>query len=164
MGQHIPIRLTTEQRTELERLIRAGHSPARTQTRARILLLSDQSEGQKRAAKEVAAALMCSPSTVANVRHRFNREGLQAALYDKPRPGQKPKVTGEVEARLVMLACSDPPPGHTRWSLRLLADQMVELEIVDSISHVTVGQVLKKTKSSRGVASHGALGVRQRTM
>jgi len=107
---------------------------------------------------------MCSPSTVANVRHRFNRAGLQAALYDKPRPGQKPKVTGEVEARLVMLACSDPPPGHTRWSLRLLADQMVELEIVDSISHVTVGQVLKKTKSSRGVASHGALGVRQRTM
>jgi len=107
---------------------------------------------------------MCSPSTVANVRRRFNREGLRAALYDKPRPGQKPKVTGEVEAQLMVLACSKPPPGHARWTLRLLAEQMVELEIVDSISHVTVGQVLKKTKSSRGVAARGALGVHQRTM
>jgi len=146
MGKHIPIYLTTEQRNELERLIRTGHSPARTQTRARILLLSDRSDGQKRTAREVAAALLCSPSTVANVRHRFNQEGLQAALYDKPRPGQKPKVTGDIEAKLTMLACSQPPEGHARWTLRLLADRMIELEYIDYISHVTVGEVLKKTR------------------
>jgi transposase len=150
MGQHIPVHLTTEQRDELAGLIRAGHSPARTQTRARILLLSDQSKGQKRTAREVAAALLCSPSTVANVRHRFNRSGLQAALYDKPRPGQKPKVTGDLEAKLTMLACSQPPAGHARWTLRLLAEYMVELEYIDYISHVTVGEVLKKTKLSLG--------------
>lgn len=146
MGKHIPIYLTTEQRNELERLIRTGHSPARTQTRARILLLSDRSDGQKRTAREVAAALLCSPSTVAHVRHRFNQEGLQAALYDKPRPGQKPKVTGDIEAKLTMLACSQPPEGYARWTLRLLAERMIELEYIDYISHVTVGEVLKKTR------------------
>jgi len=150
MGKHIPIHLTTEQRGELERLIRAGHSPARTQTRARILLLSDRSNGQKRTAREVAMALLCSPSTVANVRRRFNRSGLQASLYEKPRPGQRPKVTGDVEAKLTMLACSDPPEGHTRWTLRLLANRMIKLEYIDYISHVTVGEVLKKTKLSLG--------------
>lgn len=150
MGQHIPIHLTTEQRNELERLTRAGHSPARTQTRARILLLSDQSNGQKRTAKAVAAALLCSPSTVANVRRRFNQSGLQVALYERPRPGQKPKVTGDIEAKLTMLACSQPPEGYARWTLRLLAEQMVELEYIDYLSHVTVGEVLKKTKLSLG--------------
>jgi transposase len=150
MGQHTPIHLITEQRNELERLIRAGHSPARTQTRARILLLSDQSSGQKRTAREVAAALLCSPSTVANVRRRFNQNGLQAALYEKPRPGQKPKVTGDIEAKLTMLACSQPPEGHARWTLRLLAERMVELEYIDYISHVTVREVLKKTNLSLG--------------
>ena len=151
MGQHLPIHLTTEQRNELERLIRVGHSPARTQTRARILLLSDQSAGQKRTGKEVAAALLCSPNTVANVRRRFTREGLHAALYEKPRPGHKPKVTGEIEAQLLMLACSEPPTGHARWTLRLLAEQLIALDIVAYISHVTVGEVLKKTGLSRGV-------------
>ena len=150
MGQHRPIHLATEQRNELERLIRVGHSPARTQTRARILLLSDQSDGQKRTAKEVAAALLCSPNTVANVRRRFNQDGSRAALYDKPRPGQKPKVTGDIEAKLTMLACSQPPEGHARWTLRLLANRMIELEYIDYISHVTVRDVLKKTRLSRG--------------
>ena len=150
MGKHIRIQLTTAERNELDRLIRAGHSPARTQTRARILLLSDRSEGQKRTAKEVAAALLCSPSTVANVRRRFNQDGLPAALYEKPRPGQKPKVTGDIEAKLTMLACSQPPEGHARWTLRLLAERMIELEYIDYVSHVTVGEVLKKTKSSPG--------------
>ena len=150
MGKHMPIHLTTEQRDELNGLIRAGYSPARTQTRARILLLSDQSSGQKRTGKEVAAALMCSPNTVANVRRRFNRGGLQAALHDRPRPGAKPKVTGEVESKLIMLACSEPPEGHGRWTLRLLSDQMVELGHIDYISHVTVGEVLKKTRLSPG--------------
>ena len=146
----MPIHLTTEQRNELERLIRVGHSPARTQTRARILLLSDQSAGQKRTGKEVAAALLCSPNTVANVRRRFNQEGLRAALYERPRPGPKPKVTGDIEAKLIMLACSQPPEGHAQWTLRLLANRMIELAYIDYLSHVTVGEVLKKTRLSRG--------------
>ena len=150
MGKHISIHLTDEQRAELEQLIRSGSAPARTHTRARILLLSDRSQGQKRTLAEVVAALLCSKGTVRNVRRRFWREGLPAALYDKPRPGQEPKVTGDIEARLTMLACSAPPAGQGRWTLRLLAERMIELGYIGYISHVTVGEVLKKTRSSPG--------------
>lgn len=150
MGKHTHVELTTEQRTELEQLIRSGSLSARTNTRARILLLSDRSQGQKRTDQEVADAVLCSKGTVRNVRQRFLEGGLPAALYDKERPGARPKVTGEVEAKLTMLACSDPPEGAARWTLRLLADKMVELGYVDSISHVTVWEVLKKTRSSPG--------------
>ena len=150
MDQQYPIQLTSEQRERLEGLIRTGNASARTQTRARILLLSNRSQGQKRTDEQVAEAVMCCSGTVANVRRRFRSGGLQAALYDKPRPGAKPKFTGEVDAQLTMLACSDPPEGHARWSLRLLAARMIELSYVDYISHVTVGERLKKTNSSRG--------------
>jgi transposase len=150
MGKHIHINLSDEQRQELEHLIRTGNAPARTYTRARILLLTDRSQGQKRTDGEVAAALLCSQGTVANVRRRFHAGGLAAALYDKPRPGAQPKFTGEMEAKLTMLACSDPPAGHARWTLRLLAEQMIELGYVEYISHVTVGERLKKTNLSLG--------------
>jgi len=150
MGKHTHIELTAEQRVELEQLIRTGNAPARTHTRARILLLSDRSQGQKRTDQEVANAALCSKSTVINVRRRFLSGGLRAALYDKGWPGAPPKFTGEVEARLTMLACSDPPEGAARWTLRLLASKMVELGYVDSISHVTVRELLKKTGSSPG--------------
>ena len=93
---------------------------------------------------------MCYKRTVGNVRRRFHEGGLQAALYDKPRPGAEPKFTGEVEAQLTVLACSDPPEGRARWTLRLLASQMIELGYVDYISHVTVRELLKKTNSSLG--------------
>ena len=151
MSEHRCIHLSDQERDQLERLIRVGNAPARTQTRARILLLSDRSQGQKRRDEDVATAVMCSKGTVANVRHRFLDSGLPAALYDKPRPGQRPKFTGEIEAKLTMLACSEPPAGAARWTLRLLADQMIELGYVDYISHVTVGEKLKKTRSSLGV-------------
>lgn len=144
MGTHRDIELTEEQRTEREQLIRTGDAPARTHTRARILLLSDRSQGQKRTDQEVADAVLCSKSTVVNVRRRFLSGGLASALYDKGWPGAKPKFTGDVEATLTMLACSDPPEGAARWTLRLLADKMVELGYVDSISHVTVREILKK--------------------
>lgn len=150
MGTHTHIELTKEQRTELEQLIRTGDAPARTNTRARILLLSDRSEGQKRTDQEVASAVMCSQSTVGNIRRRFLTQGLQAALYDKGWPGAKPKFTGEIEAKLTMLACSKPPEGAAHWTLRLLADQMIELGYVEYISHVTVRELLKKTNSSPG--------------
>jgi transposase len=131
-------------------LIKSGINSARVITRARILLLLDRSQGKKRKMEEVADAAMVSYGTVSNVKKRYFAGGLQGALYDKPRPGAKPKVDGEVEAHLIALACSDPPEGYERWTLRLLADKLVALEVIDSISHVTVGEVLKKTKSSRG--------------
>lgn len=150
MGKHICIELTQEQRTQVEQLIRKGDTPARTNTRARILLLSDRSQGERCTDREVADAVLCSMSTVTNVRHRFLAGGVQNALYDKERPGAQPKFTGEIEAKLTMLACSDAPEGAGQWTLRLLAEQMIELGYVDYISHVTVRELLKKTNSSHG--------------
>jgi len=150
MGKHLTIKLTETQRAELEQLIHAGNAPARKQTRVRILLLSDRSRGQKRTDQEVADAVLCSTSTVRNIRRRFVAGGLPAALDDKGWPGAAPKFTGEIEAQLTALACSDPPEGAARWSLRLLADRMIELGYVNYISHVTVRELLKKTGLSLG--------------
>lgn len=150
MSQHIPVVLSDDHRTHLESLIRAGNAPARTQTRARILLLTDRRQENLRPDAEIAAALLCSLTTVRNVRHRFVRNGLDAALYDRPRPGAKPKITGETEAHLTLLACSAPPEGQARWTLRLLADRLVELGYVESLSHVAVGERLKKMNSNPG--------------
>jgi hypothetical protein len=150
MSTHLTLHLTPEARTHLESLIRAGNAPARVQTRARILLLTDRSQGHKRPDREVAAALLCSTNTVVTVRRQCVLEGLDAALYDKARPGAAPKITGDIEAQITLLACSDPPEGHARWTLRLLADKVVELGYLDSISHVAVYARLKKTASSPG--------------
>lgn len=150
MGKHRQIELNVDERMGLEQVIRAGNASARKQTRARILLLSDRSQGQKRTDEEVADAVMCSASTVGNIRRRYVEGGLALALNDKGWPGAKPKLTGEVEAKLTLLACSAPPPGFSRWTLRLLADQMVELSYVDAVSHVTIGEWLKKTNLSLG--------------
>jgi hypothetical protein len=106
--------------------------------------LTDRSQGQKRTDGEIATAPLCSTGTVWDERLRFEKGGLGAALYDKPRPGAQPKFTGEVEARLTVLARSDPPAGHGRWTLRLLADRMMELGYVEYISHVTVRELWKR--------------------
>ncbi len=150
MSQQQPVNLKAEQRKALEEMIRKGETSARKQTRARILLLSDRSQGDKRSQAEVSEMLMCSATTVGNIRRRFAREGLASALSEKPRPGKPPKVTGEVEAHLVAVACSEPPQGHVRWTLRLLANRLVELGQVESISHAAVGDVLKKMNLSLG--------------
>lgn len=143
--------LTAEQRHELEQLLRKGKVAASLQRRARILLLSDRSQGGEwRSAPAIAAAVLVHPNTVRNVQRRFVRTGFSAALHGKPHPGAQPKLDGAGEARLLMLACSAPPPGHTRWTLRLLADRLVELGEVEHISHVSVGTRLKKTRSSPG--------------
>jgi transposase len=110
----------------------------------------DRSQGQKRTIKEVVEAAMVSQGTVSNIKKRYFAGGLPGALYEKPRPGAKPKLDGEVEAHLIALVCSEPPEGHDRWTLRLLADRLVSLELVDSISHVAVGDKLKKTNLSLG--------------
>ena len=144
------IQLSKEERQELEALVRAGESSARTQTRARILLLCDKSQKRQKPTKEIASALLCSLPTITNIRRKFVEGGLSNALYDQPRPGQKPKITGEIEAQLTMLACSAPPEGKVRWTLQMLADKLVELKLVDSISDVAVMKRLKKMNLSLG--------------
>ena len=148
MAKHIYLK--DKERVELEQLIRSGTNSARVIGRARTLLLLDRSQGENRAIQEVAKAAMASRRTVSNIKRRYFEGGTKGALYDKPRPGAKRKIDGEVEARLIALACSDPPEGRERWTLRLLADELVALEVVESISHVTVREVLKKTKLSLG--------------
>jgi len=150
MGKQRHINLTQDERTELEQLIRSGINSARIIGRARTLLLLDRSQGQARTIAEVVEAAMVSQGTVSNLKRRYFAGGLERALHDLPRPGAKPKIDGEVEARLIAIACSEPPEGHDHWTLRLLADELVALDMVDSISHVAVGNALKKTKSNRG--------------
>ena len=151
MSKHLTIHLSDDQRTTLNTLIRAGSAPARTHTRARILLLLDRNQADPYPDDAVAKALHCHRNTVGNVRRRFVAGGFEAALYHKPLPPRVPKtLTGEVEAHLIALACSAPPQGQRRWTLRLLADRLVELGLVEGISHVAVGTRLKKTFSTRG--------------
>lgn len=150
MSKHQYIYLSEEERVLLQELIHRGESEARVQARARILLLSDRSQGRQRTLAEVADSALCSMSTVRNIKRNYLSGGIEAALYEKPRPGAAPTFTGEVEAHLIMLACSEPPAGHAHWSLRLLADRMVELAYVEAISHVTVGAMLKKMNYNLG--------------
>jgi len=150
MGKHHFINLQAEERAELERLVRSGRSAARKLTRARVLLLSDRSQGHRRMGKEVAEAALCSLGTVRRICACYHDQGLDAALSDKGWPGAKPKLNGDIEAKLTVLACSEPPAGRERWTLRLLADQMVTLGYIDEVSHVTIGEWLKKTNSSLG--------------
>ena len=144
MSQHLSVHLSDKDRQHLEGLLKKGNAPARVQTRARILLLADRSQGHKRIRQQVAEAVLCCRLTVSQICRRFAREGLESALHDKPRPGQAPKITGEIEAQLVAAACSSPPEGRKRWTLKLLADKLVQMELVDSISPVTVHKRLKK--------------------
>ena len=144
MSQPLSVYLSDAQRQHLDTLITKGISPARVQTRARILLLCDRSQNEKRTQQQVADALLCCPPTVSQVCRRFALQGLDAALSEKPRPGKAPKITDDIEAHLVMLACSSPPEGQARWTFKLLADKLVSLELVDSISEVAVYKRLKK--------------------
>jgi transposase len=144
--------LSEEEQTELEALVRKGKSSARKQTRARILLQANEGI----AVQDIMKALDVSEVMVRNARERFVEEGLEAALHDKPRPGQKPKLSDKQCAHVIAIACSAAPDGHEHWTLRLLADKVVELGFAESISHETVRRIFKKTTSSRGKANSGA--------
>jgi len=139
--------LTEEQRAQLRTLVGRGVAPARRLTHARILLKADQGEGGAAwGDAAIAGALELHPATVARVRQQFVAEGLEAALDRRaPRREYTRKLDGEREAHLVALTCGTPPEGHTRWSLRLLADELVRLEVVDTVSHETVRQTLQQT-------------------
>ncbi len=144
--------LTEDERAYLRKLIAVGKGSARRLAHARILLKADTSTDQpKWTDREIATALEVGTATVYRVRRRFVETGLDAAL--EPRYADRhhtPKLDGEREAHLIALACSQPPEGQHRWTLRLLADKMVELAYIDSLSHETVRQALKKTNSSHG--------------
>jgi len=145
------VTLEPKEREMVQRVIRKGRAAARKLMHARILLKADSSEGQPGWTDErIAQALDIHCATVANVRRRFVEEGLDAALTPRSGGHRPRKLDGDAEAHLIALACGEPPQGHERWTLRLLADRMVELEYVDTVSHETVRQTLKKTSSSRG--------------
>jgi transposase len=141
MNKQYHIQLTDEERKELERLVERGRKPARKITRAGILLLADTGKSDK----EIAEALRICTLTVHNVRKRFFKEKSVTSLEEKPRPGRPPKLVGLAAAHITALAGSAAPEGRDRWTLRLLADRAVKLELVDSVSHEGIRKLLKKT-------------------
>lgn len=148
-----PVVLTAEVRDTLEDLIASGHAPARQLTHARILLKADEAAGMPAWPDvKIADALEVSRSTVFRVRERFAWEGLEAALVHRQPKNTKPKkLHGEQEAHLIALACSEPPKGKKRWSVRLLAERFVRLECAEEpISRELVRRTLKKVPSSPG--------------
>jgi transposase len=150
------VRLSTEERQSLEKLVAAKRVAAIKSLRARMLLKADVGEeGAGWTDEAIAEAFEISLSTVHRLRQRLVEEGLDAALTRKPRSPRPPKMDGAKEARLVMLACSEPPEGRARWTLELLADKLVELRVVDSLSRETVRLRLKKTKLSLGCVANG---------
>ncbi len=154
MSQHrYPVTLTPEQRDSLSHLIRTGKPSAYQQVVARVLLKLDQSVSETPASdQQIAQALQISRRTVIRIKERFVSQGLDATLgrkYPQTRPERR-RITGQEEAHLIALACGPAPEGQQRWTLRLLADKMVELEYVDQVSHETVRQALKKMNSSPG--------------
>jgi transposase len=147
------IRLSTEERECLEKLIRAGRGPARMFTRARILLKADISnKGSGWSDEQIGEAFDVTVQTIERIRKQFVEEGFDAVLSRRKytQKVSRKKIDGDVEAHLVALSCSKPPKGRTRWTLRLLADSIVELGYVEKISHEAVRQTLKKTNLSRG--------------
>jgi hypothetical protein len=146
------VTLTEAERAELRTLVGRGTASARMLTRARILLKADQGEGGAAwADAAIAGALDIHPTTVARVRRQFVEDGMPAALERKrPDRAYARALDGAAEARLVAVACGAPPEGRERWTLRLLADELVRLEVVAAVSHETVRRTLKPTTSSRG--------------
>ena len=139
------IQLTDEERRSLKTLFRSGKGNNRQQTRARILDLLDRNVPLP----EIAQTLSCALRTVYNLKQRYEQEGFDSALTDKPRSGRPAEIDGAQRAKITALACSAAPAGHARWTLRLLADKAAELGLVESISHNAVKAILKKTTSSR---------------
>lgn len=144
------IELSDQDKAELIDIVTKGKSPARTILRANILLASDRRSEKYMTVSEISKAYHTTPTTVQNVRTSYCEKGLEATINRKKRETLPipAKVTGEVEAHIIALACGEPPKGYSKWTLRLLADKTVELGYIDSISYVTVSTILKKTNLS----------------
>jgi len=152
MRKRHTVRLSEGERARLHTLIGQGTGPARALTHARILLKANQGQaGPGWTDAAIGAALEVSPATVARVRMKYVAAGLDAAVYRKPPAREyRRRLDGEQEAHLIALACSAPPEGRKRWTLRLLAGRLAELEVIEPVSYETVRQALKQTGSSRG--------------
>lgn len=151
------VSLSAEERETLERLTTTGKAPAYKMNHARILLKADtQQEGSGWTDQAISQALDISVATIERVRQRFVEMSLESALTRQVQPQHKPRrLDGAQEAHLIAMTCSEVPKGQARWSLRLLAERMVELEYVERVSHETVRQTLKKTTSSPGCENVG---------
>lgn len=143
--------LKDDEKKSLLALIKKGKARARRITRARILLLADEGKTDE----EIVAALKTGVATVGRIRKRFVEGNVEFALSEAPRPKRGSRLDGKGQAVLVATACSTPPDGRASWSMQLLAERLVELKVVDSISDETVRQLLKKTRLSRGKKSSG---------
>lgn len=151
-----PIRLNVSERAELERLTVQGSIQVRKLMRAKILLLADEAHSQaQKTDKEIAEKLDVGTATIERVRRNYVSAGLKAALNEKERTGRPIVISGIERAKITALACSTPPAGHARWTLRLLSEKVVELEIVEAICYTTVGEILKKTNCSLNAKSLG---------
>src|SRR3954465_15111244 len=146
MNKKFVVRLSAEERDQLESLLAKGKAAARKLARARILLKADCSDlGPAWSDEQISVALELGPITVHRVRRSFVEGGLEGVLVRRPLPRRPRMLDGEQEAHLIALACGSPPAGRCRWTLRLLADRLVELGQVDTVSHETIRRTLKKT-------------------
>jgi len=146
------VNLSDDEREQLRALLRGGTSSARKQTRARVLLKADAGLTDE----DIVAAIGAGLSTVHRIRQRCVEEGFDAALRERPRSGAPAKFTAKQHAHVLALACSKPPEGRAQWTLRLLADRVVELALAEECSYETIRRLLKKTLSSRGKHAPGA--------
>ena len=144
------IELTDAEKERLIEIVTTGTASARTILRANVLLASDRHNKNYMTVAKIAEVYHTTPTTIEKIRATYENEGLEKVLTRKKRetPPVPAKVTGEVEAHIIALACGAPPEGYEKWSLRLLADKCVELNYIDSISHTTVANILKKTNSN----------------
>lgn len=156
MNKKYIVRLTEQERAQLTEFVSKGKAAANKIKHANVLLKVD-ADGPDWSDEQTADAFSCTPRTVFTIRERFVEQGLEAALGRKQRerPPTEPILDGEKEARLLQLACSKPPQGRARWTLRLLAEELIVLDVVETISASTVMRTLKKTSSSRTSASAG---------
>jgi hypothetical protein len=146
MSKKYKVRLTAEERTHLTKITTSGEAKAKEIAHARILLATDDTREPKLTVTEVAERCDSNIVTVQQIRRKYAQGGVDAAVKRKKRetPPVQPKITGDVEAHIIALACGEPPKGYSKWSLRLLAGKTVEMGYVNSISHTYVGEILKK--------------------
>ena len=140
------VKLSKHERQYLQKIVESGKDKARKITRCRVLLLADEAKGKTD--EEISDALGVCLATIFNIRRRYHQKGLEWAIQEAPRSGQPPKFNGTAMAKITAIACSKPPEGHARWSLRLLADRVIALDIVESISYQSIRNILKKTNLS----------------
>ena len=140
------VKLSEQERQYLQKIVKSGKDKARKIARCRVLLLADEAKGKTD--EEISNALDVCLTTIFNIRRHYHQGGLERAIQEAPRSGQPPKFNGKSMAKITAIACSKPPEGNARWSLRLLADRAVELDIVETISYNSVRNILKKTNLS----------------